>query len=171
MNYLKLKTVYLCGAIKDATDDGISWRDTITPKLEKYGVNVLDPCKKTGNSEEIGDAKKRFRDIIIDEDWKQIKEEFWPVVRWDLRSVDKSDFIIFDYNTDVNTIGSIHELVVASSQKKPILLKYNKSQLSKFNPWIVTFIKESHFFSDWGDMFNYLEDVNNGIFDSSYWVF
>ena len=170
MNYLKGKTTYLIGAIKDLSDAGTTWRDTITPKLNDFGLLVLDPCKKANGISEIADAKQKFTNIILDEDWKQLKESFWPVVRWDLRSVDKSDFVIFDYNTDVNTVGSIHELVVASSQKKPILLKYNKHQLSKFNPWIATFIKEGHFFSSWDDMFNYLDEVDAGRLDTSLWV-
>jgi hypothetical protein len=170
MNYLKDKSCYLCGAIKDLSDDGISWRDHITPKLLGYGLIVYDPCKKNDNMAEIGEAKKNFTNIIMKEDWKKIKEEFWPIVRWDLRSVDKSDFIIFDYNPEVSTVGSIHELVVANLEKKPILLKYNKNQLEKFNPWITIFIKEHNFFTNWDDMFTYLDKINNGELDTSFWI-
>ena len=170
MNYLKDRVAYLCGPIKDVSDDGTSWRDSITPRLKQYGLGVLDPCKKANDKEEIGDAKKKFKDIIMREDWKSLKEEFWPVVRWDLRSVDVSDFVIVDYNPEVSTVGSIHELVVANFEKKPILLKYNKSQLDKFNPWIGVFVKEHHFFSSWDDMFKYLDEVDAGRLDTSLWV-
>ena len=170
-NYLVGKSVYLCGNIKNAHLDGVGWRDAVTPTLETFGIKVLDPCKKTSTLSEIGEQKKRYTELSMKEDWKTLKEEFWPAVRWDLKSVDMSDFIIFNYDPTLPTVGSIHELVVATFEKKPILLKYDATQLDKFNPWIATFIKEKHFFKTWESMFLYLEDVNNGIFDSSYWVF
>lgn len=170
MNYLNGKMVYLAGPIKQANDDGIGWREFITTELQKLNIIVSDPCKKTISKTEIGQDKKIFADLLSEEHFKDLKEAFWPIVRWDLRQVDKCDFVIFNYDPDVNTVGSIHELVVASFEKKPILLKYDKNQLNKFNPWIATFIKEKHFFSDWHSMINYLNDVNNGIFDTSYWV-
>lgn len=171
MKYLNGKTVYLCGNIKGASDDGVTWRDDISNNLKKLGINVIDPCKKNSTMAEIGSAKQYFTDVAKREDWKTLKEEFWPIVRWDLKGIDRSDFIIFNYDPTVPTVGSIHELVVATYEKKPILLKYDTSQLDHFNPWMATFIKESHFFSTWEKMADYLEEVDNGKFDSSYWVF
>jgi len=176
-NYLKNKTVYLCGPIVGVDDDGIGWRTLISGKLEKLGINILDPCKKAPvyqdlNTDlgEVGKDKKKFKEIILRENWKQLKEDFWPIVRYDLKCVDKSDFLIFYYDPTVSTVGSIHELVVATFEKKNILLFYKKEHLDSFNPWIATFIKEHHFFHNWQDMFNYLDQVNNGKFDTSLWV-
>ena len=170
MNYLKNKKCYLCGSILMAKDDGVQWREMVTNKLNKFGVEVLNPCKKVLNGKEIGDDKARFKKIILNEKWGEIKKEFWPVVRTDLRFVDHSDFLIFNYDAKSPTIGSVHELVVANFEKKIILLKYNKKDLKFFNPWICTFIKEHNFFSDWNKMFEYLEGINNGKFDTSLWV-
>ena len=171
-NYLDKKTVYLCGPIKAASDDGIGWRDTVTPRLESMGINVLDPCKKSNNGKvgEIGEDKARFRQLIINEQWKTLKEDFWPVVRHDLYCVDHCDFMIVKYDTSVQTIGTVHEMVVAQFEKKVVLLKYDRAQLADFNPWLATFIKAHHFFAEWDDMFKYLEDVNKGVFDTSLWV-
>lgn len=174
MNYLKGKKAYLTGPIHSVTDDGVSWRDYITPRLNTMGIEVLDPCRKTINGDadlsEVGKAKLKFKDMIMQENWSLIKKEFWPIIRCDLRMVDHCDFLIFDYNPLVPMVGTIHELVVATFEKKVVLLKYDKSQLKDFNPWIATFIKESHFFPEWDDMFKHLEDVNNGVFDTSLWV-
>ena len=174
MNYLKGKKVYLSGPMHFADDDGVAWRDLITPKLVSMGMEVLDPCKKivNGNADlsEVGKNKQKFRDLIALEDWKSVKRDFWPIVRCDLRMVDHCDFIIFDYNPITPMVGSIHELVVATFEKKVVLLKYDKSQLKDFNPWLATFIKEHHFFSEWDKMFEYLNSVDNGLFDTSLWV-
>lgn len=171
-NYLNEKTVYLCGPIKAAHDDGMGWRETITPRLEQLGINVLDPCKKSANGAvgEIGDDKARFRKLVMDEQWKTLKENFWPVVRQDLSSVDKCDFMIVSYDTSIQTIGTVHEMVVAQFEKKVVLLKYDRNQLHDFNPWIATFVKSHHFFAEWDDMFKYLDGVDDGIFDTSLWV-
>jgi hypothetical protein len=170
MNYLKEKTVYLCGNIKNAKDDGVGWRNEITPQLNGLGIKVLNPCAKINGISEIGEQKIYFRELIEKENWKQLKYDFWKVVRSDLKCCDSSDFIIFNYDASVQTVGSIHELVVAQFEKKVILCRYHKDQLDKFNPWIATFIKEHHFFSEWAKMFEYLGKVNDGILDTSLWV-
>jgi len=174
MNYLKGKKAYLSGPIHSVKDDGTIWRDDITPKLLEYGMEILDPCKKiiSGNVDlsEVGKNKQKFRDLIMEGNWGAVKKDFWPIIRCDLRMVDHCDFIIFNYNTEVPMVGSIHELVVATFEKKVVLLKYNKSQLKDFNPWMATFIKEHHFFAEWEEMYSYLNKVNNDIFDTSLWV-
>lgn len=169
--YLKNKMVYLCGPISGASDDGENWRELVSIRLKKMNIRVSNPCvKKTRGSSEVGEDKKKFRSLIMQEKWEDIKEEFWPIVRFDLRSVDKCDFLIFNYIPEIPTAGSIHELVVANFEKKPILLKYDKSKLDEFNPWICVFIKNHHFFSEWDDLFSYLEEVNRGKLDTSLWV-
>jgi nucleoside 2-deoxyribosyltransferase len=172
MNYLQNKNVYLCGAMYAFANCGADWRDQITPKLLSYGIHVEDPVKKTAfEVSEVDEDKKRFRELIMKEDFVGLKEAFWPVVRKDLRCVDKADFIIFCYdNPSAPTVGTIHELVAAQSQKKPILMKYDNTKLEAFNPWIATFIKPNHFFPEWSLLFEHLDKVNAGQFDTSLWT-
>ena len=175
MNYLKGKRAYLSGAILNAKDDGVSWRTEITPDLEQMGMEVLDPCQKhiaLGDERlnEIGESKKKFRKLILEENWDQVKKDFWPIVRTDLRLVDHSDFVILYQDPSLPTVGTIHELVVATFEKKVILMKYDEKHLETMNPWMATFIKSHHFFKTWDAMFEYLEDVDNGKLDTSYWV-
>ena len=152
-------------------DDGIGWRDWITPILqEKYEVIVEDPSKKTVSGVcEISDDKKRFKQLIKEERWEQIKEEFYPIVRKDLRCVDKSDFLIVVYNPTVHMFGTIHEIMEAAHQKKPILIKYEKSQLDYFNPWITCLVKPQWLFPTWEAMWFYLDKINKGLIETSHW--
>jgi nucleoside 2-deoxyribosyltransferase len=171
MNYLRDKQVYLCGAMFGYDDSGVAWRDMLTPHLKDMGIDVVDPTKTTANGVgEVEDDKKRFRDLILKEDWVQLKEEFWPIVRKDLRAVDKADFLICYYNPIIPTIGTIHELVVASQQKKPILLKYDREHLHKFNPWVSCLIKHQYFHNNWESLLEHLRTINDGVFDTSYWT-
>jgi hypothetical protein len=171
MTYLSGKTVYLCGPLHAEKDDGVGWRDAITPRLQAYNIIVDDPCKKTANGVgEVGDDKNRFKKLVKEKKFLEAKEAFWPIVRKDLRSVDKADFIIFNYIASSPTIGTWHEIINAQYQKKPILMKYDESQLDHFNPWVLTFVKATWCFATWDELFQELDKVNNRQFDSSHWT-
>ena len=171
-DYLKGKSVYLCGPLHSCKDDGVGWREQITPKLNIYGLTVEDPTKKTANGVgEIGQDKARFQQLVMEKKFVEAKEAFWPIVRKDLRCVDKADFLIFNYdNPTIPTVGTWAEVICGSGQKKPILLKYDETQLDKFNIWVLTYIKSSCIFSEWNDMFSYLDKINDGHLDTSYWT-
>jgi hypothetical protein len=171
MNYLKGKTVYLSGAMAALADGGVKWREYVSTKMEDLGVEILDPTKKKSHSlEEIGENKNEFRELILQERFYELAEKFYPVARWDLRSVDKADFLIVDYDPSIHTVGTIDEIVIAHIEKKPILLKYEKSQLNLFNPWITVRVKPEHLFATWDDLFKHLDDVNKGNFNHGLWT-
>lgn len=172
MNYLKNKIVYLCGPLGAVEDDGKGWRQDITPKLEKMGLIVDDPTKSTANGKgEVSDDKKYFKQLIKNEEFGKLKEEFWPIIRKDLRSVDKCDFLILNYQVGIPTIGTYEECTRAVISKKPILLKYDKNELDRFNPWVISWVKENEVFSNWNDLFDYLiNKIDNRIFTSSRWT-
>jgi hypothetical protein len=171
MNYLNGKACYLAGAMQACQDNGIGWRAEIVPKLEKFGLTVFDPTNKVLHSaSEIGENKQNFRSLIQQEKWNELKAAFEPVMRYDLRCVDKSDFLVIAYEPAYHTIGTVHELVTANIQRKPILLKYSKEDLNIFNPWIPVLVKPEHLFSSWDSMFSYLDSVNSGNIDMHMWT-
>lgn len=172
MGYLRNKVAYLAGPIHAASDDGVGWRDMMTPILtDKYGVTVDDPCKKTVNGVgEIKDDKKMLIDCVKTGNFAEVKKRFYPIVRKDLRSIDKADFLIVVYDPTIHMFGTIHEMVVAHTQRKPILLWFDKNNIEKFNPWCLTLVKENMIFTDWEVMLQYLDKIDAGEFDSSYWT-
>lgn len=171
MNYLNGKACYLAGAMQNAANSGIDWRVEITPKLKEFGVEVHDPTHKISSiAEEIGENKDKFRNLILKEEWSELKEQFKPVVKWDLRRVDLSDFIIINYIPLCASIGTWHEAVICSQQSKPTLLKYNKEDLPNFNPWISTLVRPEHLFPSWEQLFNYLSHVNSGNGNKDTWT-
>lgn len=56
---------YLCGPIKGPVDDGVIWRKEITPRLENFGVQVVDPCQKGDDLGETLDDKAYFTNIKL----------------------------------------------------------------------------------------------------------
>ena len=170
--YLDNNRVYLCGAMAAYADSGVSWRKWITPVLkEKYNLTVYDPSdKKVVSAGEIAENKDKFRELIMAEKWSELKTAFAPVVHWDLRAVSKADFLIVYYDATAPSVGTYHELAWAQYDKKPILVKYDKEKLDKFNPWISCLVKPHHLFSDWEKMFEYLDEINDGkIIDTEHW--
>lgn len=171
MNYLKDKSVYLAGPIHACLDDGVGWRDAITPKLKEYGLQVEDPCKKTIDGfGEVKDDKKLIKKLIKEEKWSEVKEKFYPIVRKDLRCIDKADFIIVYYSPLIPMFGTTAEVIESSHQKKPILVKYDRKELDDFNPWITCYLKSQWLFSEWDDMFKYLGKINSGNIETSHWT-
>ena len=171
MRYLKNKIVYLAGPIHAVADDGIGWRDEITPKLQNFGLIVDDPCKKTANGiGEVKEDKKIIIELIKSGNFVEAKKRFYPIVRKDLRSVDKADFLIVVYDPTIHIVGTLHEMIIAHTQRKPILLWFDKNKIEKFNPWCLTLIKENMIFTEWEDVLAYLRKIDSGEFDSSYWT-
>lgn len=171
MGYLSGKSAYLCGPIKSALDDGIGWRNTITPILEsRYSISVSDPCKETlDGTGEIGKDKINFQELIKAKQFAKLKDEFYKIVRKDLKAVDRADLLIIYHDPNLPTVGTIHELVIASEKKTPILLKYDAQHLDNLNPWIFTFIKSNWIFDEWEAMWKYMDNIHTGNLDSSHW--
>jgi hypothetical protein len=169
MGFLSGKTTYLAGPIHHI-DDCNSWRDCLTPKLEEMGIIVQNPCKKTiDNTSCINEDKDKLKELILKEDFLEVKKVFFPILKADLRCVDVSHFIIFMYSPRTRQFGSTHELITANLQKKPILMFYPKEELSDFNPWAACLVKAQHIYSSWDKKIDYLKEVNKGNFDSSLW--
>ena len=162
MGYLQGKTCYLTGPITAASDDGIVWRKTVTPSLEALGVIVDDPTVKTANGlGEVKADKQMFKDLLEQKKFKECKELFWPVCRKDLRSVDRSDFLVFYYNPLIPMFGTIDELVTASRlQKKPVLMMIEEENIKHMNPWSLVLIKEECIFTKWESLISYLATID-----------
>jgi len=171
VGYLSGKSVYLAGPIHDVSDDGKGWRQILTPRLKEFGISVEDPTHKSiYGVGEVGDDKNLFKKLAKERKFIELKEKFWPVIRKDLRMIDKVDFIIALYSPKVKMLGTIHELVIAQNERKPILLYCEESELDELNPWILTFTKKGCFFTNWDDIINHLKEVDKGNFDYDYWT-
>lgn len=171
MGYLSGKNVYLAGPIHDVKDDGKTWREMVTPRLKEFGIVVDDPTHKTiFGIGEVGDDKNLFKKLAKERNFDELREKFWPIVRKDLRMVDKADFVIGVYSPKVKMLGTIHELVVSQSQRKPILIYCDEAELDDLNPWILTFVKKGCFFTSWDKLIDHLRDIDAGTFDHNYWT-
>jgi hypothetical protein len=110
------------------------WRARLRMVLESWGVRVFDPWFKPivrnlgryGIEDEMTTHERaswRFDEGPVGAAARSaLSGAFWPVMHVDLRMVDLSDFIIACCPTNLYSVGTPHEIVVARQERKPVLL-------------------------------------------------
>lgn len=111
----------------------VGWRVRIKQFLQSYGVTVFDPWEKpmVRGLHEYG--KEDLKSIGFRDNWtfegtekgaklrEQCAQNFWETMHIDLRMVDISDFVIAYCPTNIYSVGTPHEIILAGQQHKPVL--------------------------------------------------
>ena len=109
------------------------WRARVKEFLEALDVTVFDPWEKPEIRGLFEYGKEDDKTIRRREKWTfelsdegssiraELAEYFWDTMHIDLRMVDISDFVIAYCPTNIYSVGTVHEIVVARSQHKPVL--------------------------------------------------
>ncbi len=130
--------VYLSGPMdfvaSRAAEKNLGWRNRVGEFLQSFGVTVFDPWYKPevrgmyafGREDE--QSTERIR-----KNWTyaggakgaqaraQCADAFWETLHIDLRMVDTSDFTIAYVPTNIYSVGTPHEIILATLQHKPVL--------------------------------------------------
>ena len=136
-NFLKGARVYLAGPMdfvsSRVAERMTGWRTRVRQYLESLGVTVFDPWEKPAIRGLFEYGKEDIRTIRERDRWTfestpegtstraELAEYFWKTMHIDLRMVDISDFVIAFCPTNIYSVGTVHEIVVARSQHKPVL--------------------------------------------------
>ncbi len=164
--------LYLSGPIDFDRTGGRDWRKRWTDDLVKIGFKahqILNPCKKPlsgakfnlDNEAELMDRHRSRRE------WKELMDIMSEIVHIDLRLVDKSDIILVNITkipgTDymVPTYGTLHEIVVARQQKKPVFLVWEGGKDS-CSAWLMWLVGHRNVFASFGELRTRLENISKG---------
>jgi len=172
-NNLYGSTTYLVGPIDYADDDGVGWRQAITPALKAMDITVFDPTNKPCEmGQEIGPEKDRLMTLKAANDWASLREAMKPIVHADLRMVQKSDFIIACLPEDTRTCGTIHEIALAIQCKIPVLLLCPDGRASVPN-WLFGVLHYNYMHDSQESLMEHLGNINSGVatVDKSKWQF
>ena len=136
-NFLQGARVYLAGPMDFVASRELErkhgWRTRIKEFLEQLGVTVFDPWEKPDIRGLFEYGKEDTKTISKRDQWTfepsaegassraELAEYFWETMHIDLRMVDISDFVIAYCPTNIYSVGTVHEIVVARSQHKPVL--------------------------------------------------
>ena len=109
---MKKPLVYLAGGIEKRADHGMTWRRLITPKLEKLGYEVFNPCfndndifKKYDTT--LENLKEQNKSFIVELS-KKIGRD---IVNYDLEIIRRCDVLIAYYDESVNqSSGTVSEM-------------------------------------------------------------
>jgi hypothetical protein len=136
-NVLSGATVYLSGPMDFVAsrqeEKEFGWRNRVGQFLKRYGVTVYDPWNKPpvaglahyGKEDEFSTNKRN--DWTYDDSEKgdktraELCDEFWPTLHIDLRMTDTADFLVAYCPTNIYSVGTVHEIVMARLQHKPVL--------------------------------------------------
>jgi nucleoside 2-deoxyribosyltransferase len=161
MNRLKNQRVYLAGAIDRAKDRGRGWREEISPFLKELGVIVFNPIIKPS---EIGledqDTHNLKSKLKKQQRYEELSNMMKVIRSVDLRLVDISDFMIVNLDLDVHPCGTLEEIFWANRQKKPIIVHMVQGKQNAPD-WLFGVIPHQMIFSDWMDIYSYLEHINS----------
>jgi hypothetical protein len=116
-----------------AAEKATGWRTRIGQFLRRLGVVVFDPWEKpeVRAMHDYGREGEGTTDVRVAWTYKggeegaaaraHVAESFWGALHIDLRMVDTSDFIICYCPTNVYSVGTPHEIILANEQRKPVL--------------------------------------------------
>jgi hypothetical protein len=136
-NLLRDARVYLSGPMDFVADreeeKKFGWRNRIGQVLAALGVAVFDPWFKPEIRGVEGYGREDEKDSVARAGWTfedtkegaarraASAEAFWPALHVDLRMVDTSDFVVAYCPTNVYSVGTPHEIILARQQRKPVL--------------------------------------------------
>lgn len=136
-NYLKGTRAYLSGPMDFVAsrqdEKKYGWRNRVGQFLKSFSVTVFDPWNKPGirgmheygkEDEKSVDTRKSWSFSMSSRGIKargKCAGNFWETLHIDLRMVDISDFVIAYCPTNIYSVGTVHEIVVARQQQKPVL--------------------------------------------------
>ena len=167
--------VYLAGPIDHASDDGIGWREELTPYLEKLGLTILDPTNKPTSQcryNEIGDEKEHIQKLVNLKRWDELREMAKEIVLVDLRMVEVSDFLIAYVDKDVHICGTYDEIFESLRRRKPTLIVH-KGGKAEMSMWLRGKMNHNFVFDSFAELYDYLLALHDGTVEPDYtrWVF
>lgn len=173
MNRLTNQRVYLAGAMDRVVDRGSTWRENITPFLNKLGITVFNPMKKPcveGKEDHVVHLYKiQLKKTAQYDELSKIMKTIRCV---DLRLVDISDFLIVNLDIDVHPCGTYEEIFLANRSKKPVVIHMEQGK-NNAPDWLFGTIPHEMIFSTWDQLKNYLMHIHTSNHIESYnrWQF
>lgn len=173
MGRLKNHLCYLAGPMECVADNGVDWRNWITPKLFEMGIGVFNPCDKAIDyAQENEETKRIFSKLKLEGNWDEVHIRAKEFVGVDARMVNLSSFLIINVDKAVHMCGTYVEFAWAVQQRKPTLVHVQQGKAAAPG-FIHGMIPEELIFGDWDSLIDYLHhiDTDEKVNDLKRWTF
>jgi nucleoside 2-deoxyribosyltransferase len=171
MNLLRKTRVYSAGPM-EFVQDGETWRDKCDAFLSNLGVICFNPYKRPFESDikEDKESQRMMREWREDGLLWKVHEHMKEIIASDLAMVDRADFIIAYVNPDVPTFGTMHEIVAANQQKKPIFVCV-EGGVEKTPLWLLGLLPVRFFYNNFDELLEMIRKIDAGEvkIDSNRW--
>lgn len=160
-NILGGTKTYLAGNL-EFSKDASNWRDLIELQLSQINITCLSPIKVTfeNQKEESEQDREGLKAMRERGDWDGVTTYMKGVIKKDLRLIDLSDFVIFNFEFEKPTFGTMHELVVAEQQRKPMFITCQ--DLKTVPLWVMGLINKKYFYPSVSHIINSIKAINSG---------
>lgn len=162
---------YLGGPIDLDPDGGVGWREQWTRDLIDLGFKsnqIFSPTKKpiTNTPFNLDNEAEIMANLRDKEDWNELCKIVGQIAHIDLRLVDKSDLILVNFPMDKNekpipTYGTIHEIVNARRQKKPVMIVWEGGKKT-CSAWLMWLVGHYNVFASFDELANTLKKISEG---------
>ena len=163
MNRLKDARAYLAGPMDRCPNGGVQWRKDITPFLKSLGCFVFDPTDKPMQiaieDEEHKDERKEWKEQNSLRSFDKIAEAMKVIRNVDLRMVDVSDFLIVNWDMNIQMCGTMEEVFLANREKKPILIHCPQG-VKCLPDWLFAVLPHQMMFNSWESLKSYINHVH-----------
>lgn len=176
---------YLSGPIDFDRMGGKNWRDEWTKGLIDIGFDphqIFNPCRKPldGAQFNLDDEAALMKKYRERREWSKLVNTMSQIVHVDLRLLDKSDLILVNMpmlHTDekdsirVPTYGTIHEMVVAHQQRKPIYMVWEGGK-ETCSGWLMWLVGPNNIFATFEALLTRLQNISagNAAFNADDWL-
>ena len=152
---------YLAGPMDRVADHGAGWRRELSPFLKRKGIVVLDPSdKKIKFGLEKPEDKERREYLKSIGDYDTLSKEMHELRAVDLHMVDMCEFIIVNFDTEIQMCGTMEEIFWANRLKRPVLLMCPQSKNAIYD-WMYGVLPHDQFFNSWEEIKKYIDKINN----------
>ena len=162
MNILNKAKVYLAGNLENSNLSTNTWRDFIKNELSSLNITFLSPMEPMF-IDDIPEDENTIQTVKLMRDnseFEAVHQHMKTIIRKDLRLVDISDFFIFNIDIKTPTYGTMHELVLASQQRKPVFISVGDKR--KCPLWIMGLFKHNYIYNDVEEIAEVLKKIDSG---------
>lgn len=176
MNRLKNFLFYLSGNIDNVSIiEAQGWRKDVKKFLNSRGIGAFDPCENPLQSyHEDEKALVWRRDLKARGEYDTLSEQMRTISNIDLRGVDQCGALIVNIDLDKRPCGTLHEIFLANSQKKPCIVRCEQGK-EHIPDWLYGRLPHKLFFSTWDEVYSYINHVDTApdedIEDLGRWIF